>query len=127
MYTRKKARDALRTADSACEILELDPTISEKQRARAYEVQTKKRALLKNLEEKLDEVKEKHKNAQKIYRMKATEIFKQCQYVEEERLEQMRETLLDFIQAMYTSKYSTELNQIFESLTMKITTQQKFI
>ena len=120
----KKARDALRTADSACEILDLDPTISEKQRARAYDVQMKKRALLKNLEEKVDELKETHKIAQKTYRIKATEIFKQCQYVEEERLDQMRETLLDFIQTMYTSKYSTELNQIFEGLTMKITTQQ---
>ena len=45
------------------------------------------------------------------------EIFKQCQYLEEERLEQIRETLLDFIQAMYTPKYSSELTDIFDGLT----------
>jgi len=120
----KKARDALRTADSACEILELDPTTTEKQRARANDTQTKKRTALTEIEEKLVETKEKHRIAQKTYRTKATEIFKQCQYVEEERLDQIRETLLDFIQAMHTPKYSSELNQIFASLATKITTQQ---
>jgi len=52
------------------------------------------------------------------------EIFKQCQFAEEERLEQIRETLLDFIQAMYTQKYTSDLHQIFENLSTKITTQQ---
>jgi hypothetical protein len=120
----KKARDALRTADSACEILELDPTISEKQRARATDVQTKKRTILNDIEEKLVETKDRYKAAQKVYRSKATEIFKQCQYVEEERLDQIRETLLDFIQAVYRPKYSSELSEIFDGLTTKITTQQ---
>ncbi len=120
----KKAREAVRNADSACEILELDPTTSEKQLARANDVQTKKRALLTDIEQKIIETKERQKVAQKAYRIKATEIFKQCQYVEEERLEQMRETLLDFIQAMYTQKYASELTDIFEGLTNKITTEQ---
>jgi hypothetical protein len=120
----KRARGAIRTADSACEILELDPTATEKQRARAADIQTKKRTLLEDLTVKIAETKEKYKGAQKTYRLKATEIFKQCQYVEEERLEQIRETLLDFIQAMHPPKYSSELDQIFEGLTTKITTQQ---
>ncbi len=120
----KKAREAVRTADSACEILELDPTTSEKQRARANDVQTKKRAHLADIQQKVAESKKRQKQAQKTYRSKATEIFKQCQYVEEERLEQMRETLLDFIQVMYTPKCSVELTGIFDGLTKKITTQQ---
>jgi len=120
----KKAREAVHAADSACEILELDPTTSEKQRARANDIQTKKQTILDDIEQKLAETKAKQKAAQKTYRIKATEIFKQCQYVEEERLEQIRETLLDFIQAMYTQKHSMELTDIFEGLTTKITTQQ---
>ncbi|CAF1412024.1 unnamed protein product [Rotaria sp. Silwood1] len=120
----KKAREALRTAESACEILQLDPSTTEKQLARANEVQNKKRATLDDIEEKLVDTKSTYKVAQKAYRKKATEIFKQCQTVEEERLDHIRETLLDFIQAMHTTKYSNELNHIFESLTTKITTQQ---
>ena len=119
-----KARDALRTADSACEILELDPTTNDKQRARANEVQTKRRNQLADIEKKIIDMESRHKTAQKTYRTKATEIFKQCQYVEEERLEQMRETLLDFIQAMYTQKYAEQLKEIFDGLTKKITTEQ---
>ncbi|CAF1079519.1 unnamed protein product [Rotaria sordida] len=120
----KKAREALHTAESACEILQLDPSTTEKQLARANEVQNKKRATLEDIQGKLVDTKATYKVAQKTYRKKAIEIFNQCQTVEEERLDHIRETLLDFIQAMYTPKYSNELNQIFESLTTKITTQQ---
>ncbi|CAF2557510.1 unnamed protein product [Rotaria sp. Silwood2] len=122
--SEKKAREALRTAESACEIIQLDPSTTEKQLARANEVQNKKRAILEDIEEKLVDTKATYRVAQKTYRKKATEIFKQCQTVEEERLDHIRETLLDFIQVMYTPKYSSELNQIFDGLTTKITTQQ---
>ncbi|CAF0718291.1 unnamed protein product [Adineta steineri] len=120
----KKAQDALHTAESACEILELDPTTTEKQLIRANENQTKKRTILNDIEDKILDTKEKYKAAQKTYRKRATEIFKQCQFIEEERLDQMRETLLDFIQAMYTQKYATDLNQIYENVSTKITTHQ---
>ena len=120
----RKARDALRSADCACEILELDPTTSEKQLARAMDIRTKKRAAVEQLDERIVDTKDKQKAAQKAYRTRATEIFKQCQSAEEERLEQTRETLLDFIQAMHTPKYSSELEQLFQGLTSKITTQQ---
>lgn len=120
----KKVREALRTADSVCEILELDPTASEKQRTRASDLQTKKQLLLEDVQGQIEQTKAKHRSAQKTYRTKALEIFKQCQHVEEERLEQTRETLLDFILAMHPSSYSSSLNKIFEGLTHKITTQQ---
>lgn len=120
----KKARESLRTADSTCEALELDPTATDKQRSRAADIQTKKQATLDNIKQRVKETKDKYKSAQKTYRIKATEIFKQCQFIEEERLDQIRETLLDFIQAMYTTKYSTDLKDIFDGLTNKITTQQ---
>ena len=121
---QKKARDALRSADCACEILELDPTTSEKQLARAMDIRAKKRATVELLDERIAGTKDKQKSTQKAYRTRATEIFKQCQSAEEERLEQMRETLLDFIQAMHTPKYSSELDQLFQGLTSKITTEQ---
>ena len=120
----KKVREALHTADSVCEILDLDPTTTEKQRARASDLQSRKRASLEEVEGKIEKNKVKHRSAQKAYRKQAIEIFKQCQYVEEERLEQTRETLLDFIQAMHPASYSSSLNQIFEGLTNKVTTQQ---
>jgi hypothetical protein len=120
----KKAREAVRTAESAYEILVLDPTTSDKHRARATDILTKKRVQLEEIEEKVAETKDRQKSAKKTYRIKATEIFKQCQYVEEERLEQIRETLLDFIQAINTQKYSGEFNDIFDGLNKKVTTQQ---
>ncbi|UJR31221.1 hypothetical protein I4U23_018725 [Adineta vaga] len=120
----KKAQEAVRTAERACEILELDPSTTEKHLARANDDQNKKRIILSDIEEKVIETKHRHKSAQKVYRNKAMEIFKQCQYEEEERLNQIRETLLDFIQAMHTQKQTTELNEIFENLSKKVTTQQ---
>lgn len=121
---QRKAREAVRAADSAVEILELDPTTSDKHHQRAIDVQTKKRTILSNIDEELIDMKRRHKIAQKTYRKKATEIFQQCQYLEEERLEQIRETLLDFIQAMYTQKYAMNVTELFDGLTKKITTQQ---
>jgi hypothetical protein len=125
LYTQeKKAHDALRKAEIACEILQFDPSTTEKQLARANDNKTKQETLVIDIEEKLLETKDKYKIAQKVYRTKATEIFKQCQYAEEERLDQIRETLLDFIQAMYTQKYSSDLNEIFGNLSTKVTTHQ---
>jgi hypothetical protein len=120
----KKASEAVRTAESACEILELDSTASDKQRARANDVQSRKRLLLDEIQRKIITLKDKHRIAQKIYRRKATDIFKLCQYTEEQRLEHIREILLDFIQAMHSSTYSSDLDKLFQNLTSKITTQQ---
>ncbi|CAF1180706.1 unnamed protein product [Adineta ricciae] len=120
----KKAHDAVRTAERACEILELDPTTTDKHLARAHEDQSKKHAVLIDIERKIRETKKQQKTAQKVYRHKAMEIFKQCQYEEEERLNQIRETLLDFIQAMHTPKQTNDLNEIFSNLSNKVTTQQ---
>jgi len=123
-HQQRKAREAVRAADCAVEILELDPTTPEKQLQRAIDVQTKKRTILTDINEQLSDVKRRHKQAQKTYRKKATEIFQQCQYLEEERLEQIRETLLDFIQAMYSTKYAMDVTDLFDGLAKKITTQQ---
>lgn len=120
----KKARESLHTAESACEIINLDPTATEKQIARANDIQNKKRAALEDLQDQISETKVKYKTAQKTYRKRATEIFTQCQAVEEERLEHIRETLLDFIPAMHTQKYSDKLIEIYENLTNKVTTNQ---
>ena len=53
LYTQeKKAREAVRNAESACEILELDPSTSEKQQIRANDNRSKKRALLADILQK---------------------------------------------------------------------------
>ncbi|CAF2065965.1 unnamed protein product [Rotaria magnacalcarata] len=120
----KKAREALRTAESACEILHLDPTATDKQLTRADDVKERKRESLNDIDEKISEMKVKYKSAQKIYRKRATEIFRQCESVEEERLDHIRETLLDFLETMDTSKYSNKVEQIFTDIKDKVTKQQ---
>ncbi|CAF4660234.1 unnamed protein product, partial [Rotaria socialis] len=121
---QKKAREALRTAESACEILHLDPTATDKQLARADDVKERKREALDDIDEKIADMKVKHKSAQKVYRKRATEIFRQCESVEEERLDHIRETLLDFLETMDTSKYARKVEQIFTDIKDKVTKEQ---
>ncbi|CAF4815982.1 unnamed protein product [Rotaria sp. Silwood1] len=58
------------------------------------------------------------------YRKEAKEIFSQCQQIEKQRLEQIREILLVFTQTMHVRNYVSEIEQIYDELISNITTQQ---
>lgn len=120
----KKALETVQAAESTCEILELDVNPNEKYIARAREAQKKKRLVLKDIQRQIEKAKEKVKAAQKVYRRRAKEIFKESQSVEEERLDHIRETLLDFIQAIHPTMYSKRLDEIIQKISERITKHQ---
>jgi chromosome segregation ATPase len=117
---QKRMHESLRVTESLCELLRHDPSSTEKQRIRADEQQTKKSALLKEIDEQIPRIKEQYRVAKRTYRVKATDILRKCQHIEEGRLDQTREVLLDFIQAMHPTKYSAQLDEIFQQLTDKV-------
>jgi hypothetical protein len=66
----------------------------------------------------------KRKEKEEKYIADATDIFKQCQQFEKERLDLMKKTLIDFIQAIHPAKHSTALVEIYEQLIFTIENQQ---
>ncbi|CAF1211594.1 unnamed protein product [Rotaria sordida] len=79
---------------------------------------------LKRLETKMKNVEEIYVNTKETYRKKAKEIFSQCQEIEKQRLEQIREILLVFIQTMHIRNNVSEIEKIYDELISNITTQQ---
>lgn len=120
----ERARELVRTAESNCEAVDLDTMASKKQRQKFHEALERRRFQLEEIEKKIIRTKEKEKSAEKVYRKKATDIFKRCQFLEEERLDRIRETLLDFVQSMHTSHWKENLEEIYKKLNDKITTNQ---
>ena len=120
----EKAREIVRSAESACEILDLDPTTTDKQRQRSKDILERKKSKVADIKDRIDQLKERQSSVENTYQIKATEIFQECQHVEEERLEQIRETLLDFIQAAHPSDSSSKLQEIFDKLNQKVTNEQ---
>jgi hypothetical protein len=66
----------------------------------------------------------KRKEKEEKYIADATDIFKQCQQFEKERLDLMKKTLIDFIQAIHPSKHSTALVEIYDQLIFTVKNQQ---
>jgi len=82
---------------------------------------------LQEIREDIAAAEEKRKKKEAIYISKATVIFRKCQQLEKERLDQLNQALVDFIGAIHPSKYSTRLIAIHEKLLLDIETKQNTI
>lgn len=111
----KKAMDAIQNGSVEFENLKLDSTRNAKQDK------------LQDIQEDIVIAEESRRKKEAIYVEKATAIFKQCQELEKERLDQIEETLIAFIQVVHPSPYSTALVTIYEKLLLNIKTQQNSI
>jgi hypothetical protein len=120
----KKAEDALRDANIQYQNLELNETTSKSKLSRAHDDQENKQRELQNIKDKITRTEEEYSQEREIYREKATEIYQQCRVLEQERLDQIRETLLKFIEAIHSPEYSTEQDAIYENLLSNIKSQQ---
>lgn len=87
-------------------------------------IQSKYETELKRLKAKLVNAQEIYVNSKEVYRRKAKTIFLQCQQIEHQRLEQIREILLAFIQTMHIQNYVSDIEQIYNDLISSITMQQ---
>jgi len=120
----KKAEDALREAKIQCQNLELNETTSKNKLSRANDNQENKQRELQSIKENIIRTEEEYNQERETYREKATEIYQRCRVLEQERLDQIRDTLLQFIQAIHPSEYSTEQDAIYENLLSNIDSQQ---
>ncbi|CAF0909112.1 unnamed protein product [Didymodactylos carnosus] len=119
----KIAQEDLKKADSAHEIVFSDSTTTDKQRTRAIEMQTKRRRSLKKISGRIAVIENNYNHAKKVYCRRVKVIFQDCQQEEEHRLDLIKETLLDFCQAIQTEN-QIELDKVYENLAYQIQTKQ---
>ena len=120
----KKAQNALHDADIQCENLSFDQTASEKKVARANDNQEKRRDELQQIQKRISRAEDELSQEQETYYEKARDIYQQCRELEKERLDQIRETLIKFIQVTHTSEHSDGCNTVFEELLSNVKTEQ---
>ncbi|CAF1321439.1 unnamed protein product [Adineta steineri] len=123
----KQAKQALHEADVQCENLGLDPTASKNKVTRAKDTQEKRQYELEDIQEKITRTEKDYDREQEIYREKGIEIYKECRDYEKERLDQIRETLLEFSLAAHSSEYCDEQNTLFDDLIEHIDAKQNSI
>ncbi|CAF3665230.1 unnamed protein product [Rotaria sp. Silwood1] len=119
-----RAEQALLNVNRAVEKVIQDETSTERKRLGKSDVQTKCEIQLKQLKEKVARAELTLENTKQTYRKKAKEIFAQCQQVEKQRLEQIREILLIFTKTMHLRNYAPEIEQIYDELISNISTHQ---
>ena len=123
----KYARDALSTAEKEHEKLSHDSTTSQNKLTQAHEKIIQRIQELQLIENNICSTEATRNVREKSYRKEATEIFKQCQELEKQRLDQIKQTLIKFNEAVSASDYSCKLGMIYQQLISGITTQQNSI
>ncbi|CAF3285625.1 unnamed protein product [Rotaria sp. Silwood2] len=119
-----RAEQSLLNANRAVEKVIHDESSNERKRFNKSDTQIKCENQLKQLKEKVAHAEQNLDNTKQTYRKRAKQIFAQCQQVEEQRLEQIREILLMFTQTIHLQKYAPEIEQVYEELISNISTQQ---
>ena len=123
----KTAEDSVREAKAKYQCLELNETTNKSELSKARDRLEKKESKLHVIQTRIARTEEEYRQAQETYRRKATKIYEQCRYLEEERLNQIREALIAFNRAVHSMEYSTEQNAIYDNLLVTIESEQKTI
>ncbi|CAF3670310.1 unnamed protein product [Rotaria sp. Silwood1] len=120
----RRIEQTVLNADKTFEKVTNNEVVTEKKLINKAINQTKYETELKRLEVKMANAEEIYASRKEAYRKEAKEIFSQCQQIEKQRLEQIREILLVFTQTMHVRNYVSEIEQIYDELISNITTQQ---
>ena len=121
---KKKVEKSLREAQIEQQNLELDETTSKSKLIKVNERIERKQRESREVEEKLTEAEEDLRQKEKIYRDKAMEIYERCREYEGERLNLIRETSIQFIYAVHSNEYSSDLDAMYGELLATIEAQQ---
>ena len=121
---KEKADKSLLNARSKCQELELNATTSKSAMTKANDHLEKKQRESKEADEQLDEAEEKVQREEKSYAGKAMEIYQTCRVYEAERLDLIRETLIEFVHAIHSTEHSSEQDELYAKLLTKIESQQ---
>lgn len=120
----KRADSELHDAKVQCQNLELDETKSESKRATARDHREDKERKLELIRERISRAEEEQNREREVYHGKATEIYLQCRDLEKERLDQIRQTLTAFGQAMHSTEFSKEQDAMYANLLLSIKNEQ---
>jgi len=116
--------ESLRQAQIQQQNLQLNETTSQ---SKLFDVNNKverRTNELKSIENRLNQAKENVDKQQENYRVEAQKIYEQCRTLEEERLNQIRQTLIDFINAIHSNQFVTEQSSLYEKLLSTIESDQ---
>ena len=116
---KTKAEKSLRQARIELQNLELDPTPNPSKITKANQRVERKEKESQAIDDKLTRAKDDVAQEEKIYREKAMEIYGKCREYESERLNLIRETLMQFIRAIH----STDQDVMYEKLLARIESQ----
>lgn len=120
----KSVEKSLHEARIQQQNLQLNDTTSKNKQIDAdIKVETKEKEL-QSTQDRLTEAEKTLKHERETYQGEAKNIYEQCRELEEERLNQIRQTLLDFINAIHSSDFSTEQDSLYEKLLADIESQQ---
>ena len=120
----QQAQTSLAKAKAAYQSLKDDESTSEQKLTQARDRRQEKRDDLKRIQNEITRVENDQAKEQEVYREKAMKIYEQCRILEQERLDLIRQTLIDFIRAYYSTEYTLKQNTIYEELLVNIESQQ---
>ena len=121
---QKTAEAAFNDAQIQHQNLDLNEAASKSKLSSAKDQMNKRKSELDNIRDRIDQVKNQFEQEQKSYRQKAAEIYLECRELEEERLNQIRETLMEFTRAIYSTEFASEQDSIYAKLLSNIASEQ---
>ena len=121
---QKKAEDALHSAEIEYEKLHSNQKTKKNKLNSANRKQQQKRDQLVKIKADIARLEETRDKEQDKYHREATKIFEDCREIEQERLDQLQQSLVKFLQVIHTSEYSAGCSAIFDELLSKIQHEQ---
>jgi outer membrane protein OmpA-like peptidoglycan-associated protein len=121
---KNKVVNTLHNVDVEIQNLNHDPITNQQKKIIALNKQKKNQNKLQEIEEDIIDAEKKRNEKELTYIAEAREIFEQCEQLEKQRLNEIRQVLIDFNRAVHSSKYSKQLDSIYEQLISNIITKQ---
>ena len=123
-HDKERAKKVLRDADIQCENLRLDPTAADCEVIHANNNLRKANSKLDQIRQEIVRTRERQEQEENNYRKTAIRIYEQCRKLEQERLDLIGDTLIEFVEAAYSCEYSKRYNEIYENLMSIISTKR---
>ena len=121
---QKKIQQAIDEAKENIQKLADKKSVNQDQISKAKAGLAEKEKQLQTNRTDIIEAENDYQQAQGTYRRKATEIYFQCREFEQERLNDIRDVLQKFLQAVHLTEFSQKQNQMYETLIGQIKEKQ---
>lgn len=120
----KQAQEALHEAKVLQERLQFDINASRNQSDRAQKKVNDRQIDLDDIQRRLNQARIAVDQAETVYRVQATGLFEQCQELEGERLDLIRQALIQFIDTIKSSENPVQVNTILDQIRLAIEQEQ---